>query len=207
MADTERDERMDHVRHEDASRARSRRSARRRGPAALVAALLALSVGACQNDRDPVAGGDFRDLPADQVVFGLDYDVKDMGVLRARLHADTAHVWEDSAKTLMFPVDLTLYDENGAQSAHLTAREGELDTRTNRMVARGNVVLVTVEGNRRILTEELHYDSQAERIWSEVHTVFIEDDSRVEGAGFRSDAEMKNVEVSKSTGENIEIEF
>ena len=154
-----------------------------------------------------MAGRDYRDLPADQVVFDLDTDIKDMGVLRARLHADTAHVWEDSAKTLMFPVDLKLYDENGAQTAHLTAREGELESRSNRMVARGNVVLVTTQGDRRILTEELHYDPQNHRIWSDVHTVLIEDDSRVEGEGFRSDDQMKNVEVFKSTGENIEIEF
>ena len=130
-----------------------------------------------------------------------------MGALRARLHADTAYIWEDSAKTLMFPVDLKLYDKNGAQTAHLTADQGELDSQTNNMFATGNVVLVTVDGNRRVLTEELHYDPQRERIWSDVHTVMFEGESRLEGSGFQANADMTDVQVFESTGENIQIEF
>jgi LPS export ABC transporter protein LptC len=168
---------------------------------------VAVGLAACQNTEDPVADGSYRDLPADHVVLDLDTDIKDLGSLRARLHADTAYIWDDSAKTLMFPVDLKLYDENGRQTAHLTAREGELDQHTNKMLARGNVVLVTTEGDRRILTEELHYDPRQGRIWSDVHTVLFEGESRLEGEGFTADDEMTNVEVFKSTGENIEIEF
>jgi hypothetical protein len=75
------------------------------------------------------------------------------------------------------------------------------------MVARGNVVLVTVDGNRRILTEELHYDPRTARLWSDVPTVMYEGESRLEGQGFRSDDQMKNIEIFKGTGENIKIEF
>lgn len=186
--------------------ARPSSSLRRRVLPVLVAWLVPLLVAACGGEGDPVSGRDFSDLPADQVMIGLDTDIKDMGVLRARLHADTAHQWEDSARTLMFPVDLKLYGENGGETGHLTAREGELESRTNRMVARGNVVLVTSDG-RRIETEELHYDPQSHRIWSDVRTVLIEGDQRIEGTGFRSDDQMQNLEVFGSTGQNIEIEF
>ena len=174
---------------------------------ALIAVLVAVGLAACGGGEDPVSGSGFRDLPADHVVLELDMDIKDMGALRARLHADTAYMWEDSAKTLLFPVDLKLYDENGAQTGHLTADQGEHDTETNQMFAQGNVVLVTADGDRRILTEELHYDPRRERIWSDVHTVMFEGDSRIEGSGFRSNAAMTDVEVFESTGQNIEIEF
>ncbi|MFO7921362.1 MAG: LPS export ABC transporter periplasmic protein LptC [Nioella sp.] len=173
----------------------------------LLGVAMAAALVACGGGEDPVAGSGFRDLPADHMALDLDTDIKDMGALRARLHADTAYVWEDSAKTLMFPVDLKLYDKNGAQTAHLTADEGELHSQTNKMVARGNVVLVTTDGERRILTEELHYDPQRDRIWSDVHTVMFEGESRLEGAGFRANSEMTDIEVFESTGENIQIEF
>lgn len=176
-------------------------TARRAAGTVVVAALL---VG-CGDGSDAVAGSGFRSLPADQVVLDLETDIKDLGILRARLHADTAYIWEDSAKTLMFPLDLKLYDGNGGEAAHLTAREGELDSRTNAMVARGNVVLVTTDQNRRILTEELHYDPRSGTIWSDVHTVFHDGDSTMEGAGFRSDDQMRNVDVFKATGENIPV--
>jgi LPS export ABC transporter protein LptC len=169
------------------------------GLALVVAGLTA----ACGNGAEAVAGSGFLDLPADQVVFNLETDMKDVGVLRARLHADTAHIWEDAATTLMFPVHLRLYDENGGETAQLTAREGELDSRTNAMVARGDVVLISSEQGRRILTDELHYDPRTGRIWSDVHTVFYDGDTRAEGQGFRSDQRMHDVEIFKSTGENI----
>lgn len=177
-------------------------------PLVAVATLLltTLALPACREDG-PVSGRDFQDLAADQVMFNATYDIKEMGTLRARLLSDTAYVFEDSARILWKPVDLTLFDENGAKNAHLTSRSGELDTRTNRMVARENVVLVTTEGDRRILTEELHYDPRTGRIWSDVPTVVFEGDTRFDGRGFRSDEGMKNVEVFKGTGQNIRIEF
>lgn len=171
-------------------------------------AIIALALlAACGSGQDPVGGSGYRDLPADQVVLDLDMDIKDMGALRARLHADTAYIWEDSARTVMFPVDLKLYDQNGAETAHLTADQGEHDSQTNNMFATGNVVLVSSDGNRRVLTEELHFDPQRGRIWSDVHTILFEGDSRLEGSGFRANSDMTDVEVFESTGENIEIEF
>lgn len=179
----------------------------RRAPATMVAlaGVVFLMAAGCGDGSEAVAGATYRDLPADQVVFDLDTDIKDLGVLRARLHADTAHIWEDSAKTLMFPVSLRLFDENGGQTAHLTAREGELDSRTNAMVARGNVRLVADEGNRRIETEELHYDPGSGRIWSDVHTIFYDGDARLEGQGFRADDRLTDVEVFESVGQNIPL--
>ncbi|HUG40992.1 MAG TPA: LPS export ABC transporter periplasmic protein LptC [Longimicrobiales bacterium] len=176
-------------------------------PARWILAAALLTATACGREEGPVSGRDFQDLPADQVMFDAGHDIRDMGTLRARLHADTAYVFEDSARTLWRPVDLKLYDADGAQTAHLTSLEGTLDMRTNRMVARGSVVLVTTEGHRRILTEELHYDPSTGRIWSDVPTVVFEDETRLEGQGFSSDEDMRNIEVFKGTGENIRIEF
>lgn len=169
-------------------------------------AIAALAIAAC-GDGDPVAERGFRDLPADHVVLRMDTDIKDMGSLRARIHADTAYVWEDSATTLMVPVEVELYDADGAQTAHLTADEGELDSNTNKMVARGNVVLITMGEERRLLTEELHYDPRGGQIWSDVHTVMFQDDTRIEGSGFRANEDMTDIEVFESKGENLEIEF
>jgi LPS export ABC transporter protein LptC len=168
---------------------------------------LVLVASGCGGDEDPVAEPGFRDLPADHVALALDTDIKELGSLRARVHADTAYIWEDSAKMLLVPVEVKLYDENGSQTAILTADEGELDSNTNRMVARGNVVLVTTDEEHRILTEELYYDPRRGRLWSDVHTEIFQGESRLEGSGFRANEDLSDVEVFESTGENIEIEF
>src|SRR5690606_36024843 len=82
---------------------------------------------ACGGEENTIVGRDFQDLPADQVMFGSDYDIRDMGILRARLHSDTAYVFEDSASVLWRPVELLLFDVDGTQTANLTSREGTLD--------------------------------------------------------------------------------
>jgi LPS export ABC transporter protein LptC len=175
---------------------------RRWGGAVAALAAIGLAAGAC-SDGPQVVAGTFMELPADQVAFDMEVDIKDLGVLRARLHADTAHIWEDIARMATFPVDLRLFDDNGAQTARLTAREGELESRRNVMVARGNVVLVTTDGQKRLITEELHYDPSTRRLWSDVHTVFYDGDTRLEGAGFRADDGMNDVQIFQSTGDNI----
>jgi LPS export ABC transporter protein LptC len=175
---------------------------RRWGGAVAALAAIGLAAGAC-SDGPQVVAGTFMELPADQVAFDMEVDIKDLGVLRARLHADTAHIWEDIARMATFPVDLRLFDDNGAQTARLTAHEGELESRRNVMVARGNVVLVTTDGQKRLITEELHYDPSTRRLWSDVHTVFYDGDTRLEGAGFRADDGMNDVQIFQSTGDNI----
>lgn len=169
--------------------------------------LAAALVAGCGGGEDPVDEHGFRDLPADHVAWDLDTDIKDLGALRARVHADTAYIWEDSARMVMVPVEVQLFDENGRPTAVLTADEGELDSNTNHMIARGNVVLVTVDDERRILTEELHYEPRRGRIWSDVRTEIFQGETRVEGSGFRSNEDLTDIEVFDSTGENIEIEF
>ncbi len=175
----------------------------------LTGLLVGLTLSACGGGDDPVAQQpSFRDLPADQMVLEMDTDIKDMGSRRALLHADTALMWEDSAKSLMYPIDLKLHDKDGVLMAHLTADEGTLDVQTYNMFATGNVVLVSGDSARQILTEELHYDPSRGVIWSDVHTVLIEGETRLEGAaGFRANSDMTDIEVFESTGENIEIEF
>lgn len=149
----------------------------------------------------------FEEMRADQVMFGVQYDIKDMGTLRARLLADTAFVWEDSAKALFKPVKLDLYDDNGRRTAHLTSKEGVLYSEKNEMVAIGNVVLTSVENERQILTEELFYNGASGELWSNVRSVMIDKEGRVEGTGFRTNREMTDVEVFGSTGRDLEVEF
>ena len=64
------------------------------------------------------------------------------------------------------------------------------------MVARGNVVVVSEDG-RRLTTEELIYNQQKNQISSDSAFVLTETDRRLEGIGFRSDPNMKNIQILK----------
>jgi hypothetical protein len=64
------------------------------------------------------------------------------------------------------------------------------------MVARKNVVVVSEDG-RRLTTQELIYNQGKNEISSDSAFVMTEPNRRVEGIGFRSDPNMKNIKILK----------
>lgn len=69
------------------------------------------------------------------------------------------------------------------------------------MVARGDVVLRVHTDSSRIESAEIHYDPDAERIWSDSATVrTLADGTVTRGSAFESDIEFENVVVRDPRG-------
>jgi LPS export ABC transporter protein LptC len=108
-----------------------------------------LLLAACETQAEPpVASSEVANMGADQVMFGVEHYVTGNGVVRGVLRSDTAFMYEDSAIVRVRPVNLTLYDDEGQPAGEVTARSGVLNTRTQVMVATGNVVVEENEGDR-----------------------------------------------------------
>jgi LPS export ABC transporter protein LptC len=161
-----------------------------------MAALLA----ACDGGPGGPTGVGYIELPADQVFVDVTQSLNTAGVRAALLRADTVYMFNDSAKAHLRILDLTVYDEDGVVKTTVRSQRGELHTVTEAMVARGNVVVVTDAGARRIETEELHYDPSRNQIWSDVPFVMHENGSVTRGQSFRSDSEFRNFEAIGATG-------
>jgi LPS export ABC transporter protein LptC len=168
-----------------------------------------LLLGACKgNEVTPVATAGYRDIVADQIVTGMEQYVTQNGRQTAILRGDTAYVFEDSAKAHVIKVTLTLFDESGRESAQLTSREGDFSNTTQAMIARGNVVLVTRGPEpRTIETEELHYDPNTKRIWSNKPTVMRSRTGVLRGSGFESDDRFYNTRVLNASGGGTGLKF
>jgi LPS export ABC transporter protein LptC len=172
------------------------------------AALAALLLAACNGTTAPHLG-DYEPLPADNVMIGVEHMMTSNGVRQSILRSDTTLAFNDSATYQLRGVNLIMYTPEGAVRARLTARSGELDQATNRMVARGSVVL-TVEGpnGRTVWSEELHYDPQQKRIWSDVRTRTVTTrGEELIGEGFTADDQFHNVHVTRPQGRGLRIEF
>jgi LPS export ABC transporter protein LptC len=137
-------------------------------PMKRLALALTMALAACNGTTGP-ATSDFASLPADQVLVGVEHATTVDGVRRARIISDTTLVFNDSSSIHLIGVNLETYDTNGAVTSKLTSKTGSLETNTNKMIARGNVVLnITGPQAQTITTEELHYDPQGKRVWSDV---------------------------------------
>jgi LPS export ABC transporter protein LptC len=157
----------------------------------------ALLFAACEEERDiATIAPEIVALDADFIVLGGEQYVTQEGREEAHLVYDTAFQWVDSAAVALRRVELVVFNEDGSERATVTADRGRLDQSTNRMIAQGNVVLVIPGDGRVIRTQELHYDPEGGRIWSDSAFVMEQPGrSTFRGASFTSDLEFRNFEA------------
>ncbi len=168
----------------------------------LWAAASALALGACGDPGNTaVASSELQELGADNVVFGMVAFMTTRGIREGRVEADTAFMFADSAMVDLHQMRIVFYNENGTQRATVTGTSGEWDQNTDRMVARGDVVLIVHEDGRKIESAEIRYDPTRDRIWSDSATVQTLANGRVtRGSSFESDMEFRNVRISNIRG-------
>ncbi len=164
-----------------------------------MAALIACAALATSGCEEQVATTplpeELLNIQADQVLFDIVTHVTLDGIREARIEADTAYIWQDSASVALRTVSLIMYDDDGEERARVTSRTGLLDEDTQRMIARGDAVLVMED--RRIESAEIYYEPQRDRIWSDSTTVMVmtEGNRVVEGSSFLSDANFENIYI------------
>ena len=157
-----------------------------------------LAFGACRDGSRPMATVSPADS-ADQVLLGMSHYVTANGVQRARVRADTAYFFSARQSAELRNLHITFYSLAGAETSTLTAREGTYDWRSGDMEARGNVVVVTTDG-RNLRSEEMRYNEAKNEVTSSGAFVFDGPDRHIEGEGFTSDPEFKNVVATHPKG-------
>ena len=164
----------------------------------LVLGILAMTAtaGCTQKKQPPVATHSPLADSADQVMYGARFRLTDNGVSHAEMQADTLYFFDDNTRIEAENPHVTFFTATGQKDAVLTARRGTSNTRNNNMVARKNVVVVSEDG-RRLTTEELIYNQPKNEISSDSAFVLTEPNRRLEGIGFRSDPNMKNIQILK----------
>jgi LPS export ABC transporter protein LptC len=164
---------------------------------ALALGLLLLGLAGCGTQRTSVPSRATGELP-DQEVSDFVLTETDVGAPQWKLYARYAATYNARNVIAARSIRVDFFDETGAQSSELTAREGEIQLQTRDMTARGNVVLQTREGTR-MSTEEIRFLNRDQRIVSPLEQrVRVERQGDVlTGYGFESDPSLKHFEFKK----------
>jgi LPS export ABC transporter protein LptC len=154
--------------------------------------LLAAAASGCSGGKKVSGSGAAGELP-DSEVEDFTVTETDSGLTQWTMFAKLASTY--SAKDLVIARTLRVdfFGEDGKKSSQLVAREGELYQRTRDMVARGQVVLQTVEG-WRMSTEELHFSNSRDKLLSDKLVRLEKEGSVLEGVGFESDPHLEHFE-------------
>ena len=167
-----------------------------------LAGLIVVSVAACGEDAPtPVADPDLRSLEADGIFYEMETYLRQDGIRSGVLRADSAYQFSDSAKTYLWDMDMTLFYEDGRDRAWIRADSAVLETRTEQLVARGNVVAEVADEGIRIESPELQYDPTGAQIWTDSSVVLTQDGAVQRGSCFRSDLQFTNWEICSPVGD------
>jgi len=161
-------------------------------------AVVTTALGCDNKTAAPTVGRSSMADSADQVMYGARFNLTDNGLARAELLSDTAYFFDDNTRVELTKVETTFFTATGARDAYLTSKRGTYNSRTGTMLARGDVVVITEEG-RQLTTPQLKYDQQMNEISSDSAFVLTEPGRRLAGTGFRSDPNMQNVQILRTT--------
>ena len=157
-----------------------------------------LAAGGCSQRRSVGPAGTGAELP-DQEINDFALTESDAGKPQWKLNAQYAA--EFNARNLIIARGLRVdfFDDKGARSSVLTAREGEINSRTRDMVARGHVVLETTEGTK-LSTEELRFLNREQKIVvpvTQLVRVQTTHNDVLTGYGFESDPDLSHYEFKR----------
>ena len=164
--------------------------------------LAVMTAAACGEELStPVANADLQAMEADYVAYGMVSFVTAAGVREGRVEADTAYVYEQTSTAMLRQMSIVFYDEFGGENATVTGEFGDWNQETNRMVARGDVVLLIHGDSSRIESAEIYYDPGLEKIWSDsLTTRIMSDGSVMSGTAFESDMAFENITIANMRG-------
>lgn len=165
------------------------------------AALWLLAFVGCEGEP-PVAtvSDEVRMLGSDMIIVNGRHHFTREGIRAATLRFDTAYQWNDSVNVHLAGPVLTVFNEDGSERATVTSDRGVMDRRAEGMIARQNVVLIVPGQERRVETEELHYDPEGGRLWSDSSFTMVHEGRTLRGSAFTSDLEFRNFRVVGSEG-------
>ena len=169
---------------------------------ALSLVVIAAGVACADAENATTVPNDFMQGMDAPVVYGMTSYITTEGVRQARVEADTAFTFADSAKIDLRVMTVYFYDEAGAERATVRGTRGEWNQETDLMVARGDVELLVYADSSVLRSQEIHYDPQTDRIWSDSATSrSYADGSVTSGSSFESDIEFTNIRIRDMRGD------
>ncbi len=96
-------------------------------------------------------------------------------------------------------VQVDFFDSEGGHTATMTSRQGEVLNREKLMKAIGNVVVKSDSG-MVLLTEELYFDQESERVLSDQFVTIITDTDSLSGYGFSAAPNLEDWVIKNTSG-------
>lgn len=156
----------------------------------------------CENDMKNVKKISSQKEALREAGKGVEAYYSDFGHVKAKLTAPVMnHVNEPKNPYTELPAGLKLifFNEQLQMQSELTAGYGISYDKSDEMIARNNVVVTNINGER-LETEELVWNQKTEKISSDKFVKITTKDEIIFGDGFESNQDISNYKIRKIRG-------
>ncbi len=170
---------------------------------AIVALALTVVVwlgGGC-GQSDEERQGAQSDLP-DEIIVEFVTEESDSGRLRWKLSAPHAQRFNKKKVFLMSRPRIKFYDDDGVLKTTLVSERGEYSKETHDMLAYGNVVVTSVDGDI-LETDSLRYINDDNKIVSDSFVKLTRGNDVITGYGLECDNELSSVDIKRDVRARI----
>lgn len=141
------------------------------------------------------------DLP-DEIILDFVTEESDSGRLQWRLSAPEARRYNKKKVFLMTSPRIEFYGDGGVLKTTLVSEEGEYSQGTRDMLAYGNVVVTSVEGDI-LETDSLRYVNADGRIFSDSFVKLTRGGDVITGYGLECDNNLSSVDIKRDVRARI----
>ena len=165
--------------------------------------LLAIIISAlCSCEEDDKRMTDFEDYSGPtQIIYGAVILHSDSGVVKAKIEADEILEFDNGNKDLPSGVYLEFFNSFGQISGKLKADHALYTKEDELWKAWGNVILNNIANGERLNTEELFWNPQDEKVFTENFVQISTKDQVILGEGLMANQDFSSWQITKPTGE------
>lgn len=152
-------------------------------------------VSGCSGGGDDEAQTRKLDLP-DEVITDFVTEESDSGRVQWRLSAPSASRFARRKVFVMASPKVEFYDELGNLQSTLTADSGQYYDTSHDMLAYGDVIVVTVDGDR-LETDSLRYLNEEDKIVNNCFNRLTRGNDLITGYGLECDHNLSSVDIKR----------
>lgn len=156
----------------------------------------------CENSQKELEKITFDESHPDEKTTNIVLFFSDSAKTKVKLTAPLLHRYHDSEKPYTeFPngFEVIFYDNKGAKQSFIKANMGKFFQNTNKMEAYNDVVVINAKGDK-LNTEELHWDQEKKKIYSEEFVKITTEEEIIYGNGLEADEDFSNYSIKHVKG-------
>ena len=155
----------------------------------------------CSNNPEIVKEFINTDNIAIERIEGAEILQTQKGILNVKITAETIERFDNIQPHLVFSngFEVVFYCDSGLVKSILQAKDAEIDEINNIMIASNSVVLTSSSGEK-LETEELIWDEDKNKIFTDRKVVITTEKELIQGEGFQSKPDFSEYTISKIKG-------